>query len=106
MREADFFKSTATVDQSTETDAGFENYPNPSSDLTYVSFKLHQHATVNLYLEDVNGRILAKFIDNEKLPYGKYVECISIAELNLAVGSYFIRLDIDGKTKIRKIIIN
>lgn len=78
----------------------FENYPNPSNDYTFISFKLHSNSNVNLSIVDVQGKYIAKLIDNEQRGYGKYIERIDLTKLNLANGLYFIRLEIDNEVKI------
>lgn len=71
-------------------------YPNPAKDKTYVSFKLHETATVNLALYNQNGALVLNLINNQKYPYGKHVIPIDLAELNLPAGHYLIRLEING----------
>ena len=81
-----------------------ENYPNPSKEIQYVSFKLHESANVNLSLQDLDGRIVAWIIRDEKRGYGKYIESINLSNLHLADGNYFIRLEVDGKVKVNRMV--
>ncbi|MBK7008267.1 MAG: T9SS type A sorting domain-containing protein [Saprospiraceae bacterium] len=100
----DFVNSTGTQEFNQSGDVGLENYPNPSTDIEYVSFKLHESANVNLYLQDLKGRTVAWIIRDEKRGYGKYIESINLSNLYLADGSYFIRLEVDGKVKVNRMV--
>ncbi len=82
----------------------FENYPNPFCDYEFVSFKLHGKAIVNLAIYDMEGKQLATLINKEIRDYGKYVERIELGGLNLAPGSYFLRLEIDANVKVNRLI--
>lgn len=83
----------------------FESYPNPSGDIVYVSYKLHERSTVNLSLLDTKGNVIQRIITNEKKGYGKYVEKIDPAKLNLAPGVYILQLEVDENVKTAKQII-
>ncbi|MGZ5244633.1 MAG: T9SS type A sorting domain-containing protein, partial [Bacteroidia bacterium] len=82
-----------------------ENYPNPTSHVAYVSFKLHETATVNLSIYNLQGKLLGKVIQNQKRGNGKYVEQIDFDKLNISAGTYFMRLDVNGKTKTLKMVV-
>lgn len=83
----------------------FENYPNPTTHVSYVSFKLYETSTVNLSIYNLQGKLLGKVIQNQKRGNGKYIEKIDFKLLNINPGSYFIRLDINGKTKTLKMVV-
>lgn len=86
-------------------DANYAQYPNPANEITYVSFKLHESALVNLTLYDLQGKLIKKIINQEKRDYGKYVIPINLAELNLASGSYPCKLELNGEIKTLHIIV-
>lgn len=79
-----------------------ENYPNPSSDNIYVSYKLHSTSKINLLLLDGNGKIIHKIITDEKREYGKYVEKIEPSKLNIVAGIYFLQLSINDHVHTRR----
>ncbi len=83
----------------------YQNYPNPFSGLTYVSFKLRQASVVNLTMYNSTGEIVAKIIDNKHYPPGKFVETINGMKLNLTRGVYFYVLRTEHKTISKKMII-
>ncbi len=84
----------------------FENFPNPSYNYSFISFKLHKKATVNLDIYNLNGKVVGNIINNEKREYGKYVERIDLDKLNIPSGVYYLRLKIDETINtIRQIVI-
>jgi len=84
----------------------FENYPNPSGDFVYVSYKLHERSTVNLSLLDTRGNVIQRIIRNEKKGYGKYVEKIDPGKLDLSPGVYILQLEVDNTVKtVRQVIV-
>ena len=104
MGEADFFTSSVDEQQNVIQDVGLNNFPNPSEDVSYVSFKLHQKAVVNLYIQDINGRMLARILNSETRGYGKYVEKIDLSDYALTKGIYYIILEVDGMVKANKMV--
>jgi hypothetical protein len=88
-----------------DSDIAFENYPNPSVDIVYVSFKLHERSIVNLSLLNSNGAVLKEIIPDQKRGYGKYVEEIHLNDLHITPGIYFIQLEIDGKLHTERQVI-
>lgn len=82
----------------------FENYPNPSHDYTFVSFKLPAKSLVNLTFIDIQGKVVSNIINNETRGYGKYVERIDLDELNIPAGLYFLKLEINNEVKILKLV--
>ena len=80
-------------------------YPNPASNVSYVSFKLHEESQVSMDLFDVQGKKVFTVIDNETKGYGKYIIPINLSEINLANGSYLCKLQINGVSKTLKMIV-
>jgi len=85
----------------------FENYPNPTGQYFYVSFKLHTSSKINLTILDQQGKVVGHILRNEKRGYGKYVERIEVQKLHLADGVYFVKLEVDGKVMtLKQMIVN
>ncbi len=80
-------------------------YPNPASDISYVSFKLYESSDVTLSLFDQQGRKVYTIIENDKMGYGKYVIPIKINEIGLINGSYYCKLSVNGSSKTLRIIV-
>ncbi len=83
----------------------FENYPNPAHSYTFISFKLHTNSKINLSVYDLQGKEIAKIINNENRDYGKYTERIDLYELNIASGIYYLKLKVDNEIKTSKQIV-
>ena len=83
----------------------FENYPNPSDDYFFVSYKLHSLSKVSLTVIDQQGKTVAHILKNEKRGYGKYVERIDATSLHLASGIYFLKLEVNGKVKTMQQVV-
>ena len=103
-RLSDFIATTGIESPKAPDNLTFENYPNPTSDCEYVSFKLHTTATINLSVYDVNGKLVAEIIKNEIRGYGKYIEEIALHDLHIPDGTYFLKLQIDGKVKVNRLV--
>lgn len=77
-------------------------FPNPSSDVSYVSFKLHEFSTVTIEIYDQKGSKVHSVINEKQMEYGKHILTIPLDELNLTSGTYFYKLNINGKVKTLK----
>jgi Secretion system C-terminal sorting domain len=83
----------------------FESYPNPSSNITYISFKIRKNATVNLVLFDDLGNKVSTIINGQTKGYGKYIEKIDFDKLKISTGNYVLKLEIDGQIKTSRIVV-
>lgn len=79
-------------------------YPNPFSTETGISFKLHRPSLIRLSVLGLQGRELARPIDDEWRDYGKYLERIDMQALGLQPGLYFLLLSVDGVVEMKKIV--
>lgn len=79
-------------------------FPNPTSDATGFSFKLHRRSLVSLSMVDLQGSVRAHLIDHEWRDAGKYLEKIEPATLGISSGTYFLVLDVDGLMARRKVL--
>lgn len=84
---------------------GIHQYPNPASNQSFVSFKLHEASTINLEIYDTHGRKVATVISKEKMGYGTYVIPIEINDLRLKSGLYYPKLQINDKVKEVPILV-
>lgn len=80
----------------------FENYPNPTNNEAFISFKLHKETKVNLAVYGQDGKKIMQIIENENRRYGKYVERINFDKLNLPAGTYILRLELDKQLKTER----
>ncbi len=86
-------------------DIDLKNYPNPTSNRVYVSYKIRDRSNVSLSVLDINGAIVQVILSDQKRGYGKYIEEINLKELNINSGTYFIYLEIDGKMHTKKQVV-
>lgn len=99
------FDVLSTQDNSSETVNKALQYPNPATNISYVSFKLHDLSTVSLKLYDTQGREVFTILENEQKNYGKYIFPIHLDELDLNTGTYYCKLSVNGKVKTLKMIV-
>jgi hypothetical protein len=81
------------------------NYPNPASAISYVSFKLHEEATVSINIYNAQGSMVYTVMENQTKGYGKYIIPMNLTEINLADGNYFCKLTVNGTSKTLKMIV-
>lgn len=88
-------------------DIAVKNYPAPSTDISYISFKLRRTSTISANLYDSNGQFIHSVLSNEQFAYGKHIIPIQVKELGLASGQYTCELIIDGKKKgVKMVVVN
>ncbi|MEZ4724185.1 MAG: T9SS type A sorting domain-containing protein [Candidatus Kapaibacterium sp.] len=80
-------------------------YPNPTLDIAYVSFKLHDLSTIRLELFDEQGVLVKALIDNKKMDYGGHIIPINMNDLNLTSGKYYYKLTINDKVETLKTVL-
>ncbi len=79
-------------------------YPNPAAAETGISFKLHRRSLVSLTVTDMQGREVAKPIDNEWREYGIYLEKLNLHDMRIPQGAYLLQLWVDGKALKKKLV--
>jgi hypothetical protein len=77
-------------------------YPNPIQTTFMIQYDLLASANVNIDILDVNGRIVTSVINENQTAGGHLLKVNQSNELNKGV--YFVRLTIDGKSVVTKII--
>ncbi len=92
-------------DEFSNLDNNVTQYPNPSTDISYISFKLHESSFISLSLFDQNGKKVYTIFDNQKKEYGKYIVPINLGELRLENGTYYCKLSINDISKTLKMIV-
>ncbi len=83
-------------------------YPNPFNPVTTISYDLQVPATVNLAIYDVAGKLVQKLVSAESTPAGHHEiawKGRDQAGLVVAAGVYFYRLDADGYSETKKMIL-
>lgn len=85
-----------------------QNYPNPFNPSTNISFELKNRSHVTLKVYDLMGREVAVLINDER-PAGSYTVSFDAknasGKASLASGVYYYRLQTDGFTETKKMIL-
>lgn len=84
----------------------FQNYPNPATDETFVSFKLHESAVVTIIIYDALGREVSHPVVNVRYDYGKHIVRLPINKDTFDPGVYYYSIQIGHKKETRKLIVN
>ena len=79
-----------------------QNYPNPFNPSTKISFELPVSGFTTLKVYDILGREVAVLL-NEELMAGSHI--INFNASNLASGTYIYRLNGNGNSLTRKMIL-
>ncbi|MCX6164744.1 MAG: T9SS type A sorting domain-containing protein, partial [Ignavibacteriae bacterium] len=79
-----------------------QNYPNPFNPVTRINFEIPKQGLVNLKVYDVLGREVKSLVNEVKAP-GVYSVDFNGAELSSGV--YFYRLESNGFTDIKKMML-
>lgn len=84
----------------------FQNYPNPFITTTNVRFDIIKSGHVKLAIFDAMGRQVVVLIDNKLEAGRKQIAWSGMDETGIQVpsGLYFIRLKVDGKQAVRKMV--
>lgn len=77
--------------------------PNPATNYSLITVRLQSTAFISLDIFDLYGKQLRSFINHTSLHDGNYY--FNLKTDNLANGIYFCRLQIDGRTIVKKIIV-
>jgi PKD repeat protein len=97
--------STVGLNEMQDANPNFLIFPNPSNDKTTISYQLNTDAKVGIQIIDVLGKSIY-----QKSPItqsaGDYSETISKNELNMSNGVYFVKLLINNKIHVQKLIIS
>ena len=80
-----------------------QNYPNPFNPATKISFDLPQDSKVNLVVYDLLGREVKRLVNNELKVAGRYTYDFNGS--SLASGVYFYRLDTEGFTNTKRMLL-
>ncbi|MDZ7373484.1 MAG: T9SS type A sorting domain-containing protein [candidate division KSB1 bacterium] len=79
------------------------NYPNPFNPTTTVEFHLPKASVVSLYLYDLQGSVVARLLDGQKLQAG--IHRLMIDAGSLPSGVYICRLRAEGTEKAIKLTL-
>jgi hypothetical protein len=79
-----------------------QNYPNPFNPTTNISFSIPKTGMVKLVVYDVTGKAVETLVD-ENMASGSYT--VNFDASSLASGAYFYKLEADGFTSTKKMLM-
>ena len=79
-----------------------QNFPNPFNPITTISFSIPSEGKVELLVYDILGREIQTLVNEIKTP-GQYE--IIFDGKDLSTGVYFYRLNFDGYSSVKKMLI-
>jgi hypothetical protein len=79
-----------------------QNYPNPFNPATEIQFEIPKSGYVSLKVFDILGREMATLV-NEERPSGSY--SIRWDATSFGSGTYFCRLESNGRHQVRKMLL-
>jgi hypothetical protein len=80
-----------------------QNYPNPFSQITTISYTLPKSSDVSLRVFDISGKVVSTLINKESQESGKH--SFDFNSKSLASGIYYYRLDTDEYSGVRKMVL-
>jgi hypothetical protein len=72
--------------------AQIQNFPNPFTESSFISFRLKEASAITLQLFDITGKEISALIRGQSYPKGKHVTRIDSEKLGLTPGVYILRL--------------
>ncbi len=82
-----------------------QNYPNPFSQTTVISFSLKKPASVSLFVFDAIGKKVATLLDNELYKTGNFDYIFNASSANLPSGIYYYTLSSEESQVTKKMIV-
>lgn len=78
-------------------------YPNPFREQVNLTYELERSAQVHVAVYDITGKQVATLVNGQQ-GAGKHIQTMDGNNYNMPAGTYFIRLNVDGKVMTNKII--
>jgi len=83
-----------------------QNFPNPGTDHTCFSYKVHQPSVLTLKVFNIMGKEVATLFQDKMVPSGKYIEYFDISKYQVPPGIYIVTLQSGERTLQKKLIID
>lgn len=79
-----------------------QNYPNPFNPSTTIKFQIPVEGNVSVKVYDISGKLVAELV-NEFMQTGRH--SVQFNGSNLSSGAYYYRIDANGFTDIKKMLL-
>ena len=90
--------------QVNETPEELTIYPNPMINSATISMDLAKESTVSISLINMMGQTVSSIVENKNLSSGN--STFEINKNNLSSGVYFVKINVNGKSRMEKLVIN
>jgi hypothetical protein len=94
----------ATSVNDLEPVSSFSAYPSPYHEQLKVSYELEKDGNVQIELFDMSGRLTKSILGKTKQSAGYHDISVTTDERSLMPGIYYVRLTLDNKTFVRKVV--
>ena len=94
---------TLSVEEEFANGFGLAIFPNPFNENTTISFNIQDKYTVAVGLYDMIGKEIVSISNATELAPGSY--SLPLNKGNLKPGIYFVKLEIEGFSAIKKMIV-
>ncbi|MDF2437541.1 MAG: hypothetical protein K0Q95_1917 [Bacteroidota bacterium] len=94
--------STTGITEEAKIETSLENYPNPFSASTTISYSVSQDATVEIYVMDLLGNRVGS-IENSRISSGQYTRSWNAD--HLSSGMYLLQMKVNNDLVTKKIVI-
>jgi len=94
---------TLSVEEEFESAFGLTIFPNPFNENTTISFNIRDKYTVAVGLYDMIGKEIISISNDTELAPGSY--SLPLNKGNLKPGIYFVKLEIEGYSAVKKMIV-
>ncbi len=96
-------ESPADIIYHTQNETSLNVYPNPATDNLRINYTLNERSNVTIKLYNLSGELVADLI-NEK--QGRGVQSVDVRlPMEIAKGMYMVKLTINGKQTIEKLLV-
>ena len=86
-----------------DVDDNFEVYPNPTTNKLTINFAVAASSNINIYLHDINGKVIKELHAMKKYKPGKYSLTIQIEDIS--PGIYNVVGAFDSERVVRKLVV-
>ena len=78
-------------------------YPNPANNMVNIHYALKEKSTVTIKLYNIDGQQIATLLNKTKRNQGEYTQIVATGTLQSGV--YYVRVDMDNTTFVKRLII-
>lgn len=96
--------TTASLSEEVALTSTLNAYPNPANNATTITYSLNKSGNVNIVITDIMGRTVKTMEQGSQVAGTSYN--VNLNTSDLANGTYFYTLSVDGERQTKKLVIN